>query len=444
MVANRRGAAPGRDEPAAWPSWRRRRAALAVAAVVTLVGGASLAACSPAPRHPTHATTALLAPFPGSLQHVAPISATSTWAVGTRFATGRSAATTSAVDDRTLILRWDGSSWSRAASPNPGRAAELFSVSAGPGGSAWAAGYSCVSGCGTASEVDRTLILRWDGSSWSRAASPSPGRSAWLDGVSAGPGGSAWAAGWSCVSGCGTASEVDRTLILRWDGRSWSRAASPSPGRVAGLDGVSAGPGGSAWAAGRSCVSGCFTASEVDRTLILRWDGGSWSRAASPSPGRTAQLVSVSAGPGGSAWAAGRSCVSGCGTASAVVRTLILRWHGGSWSRAASPSPGRTAVLWGVSAGPGGSAWASGFSCVSGCGTASAVDRTLILRWHGGSWSRAASPSPGRGADLVSVSAGPGGSAWAAGFSCVSGCFTASEVDRTLILRWDGTGWVAG
>jgi len=389
MVANRFGPAAGRDEPAAGPSWPRRRAALAVGAVVTLVGGAGLAACSPAPGHPTHATTAVLAPVPGSLQDVALISATSTWAVGTRFATGRSAPTTSAVDERTLILRWDGGSWSRV-------------------------------------------------------ASPSPGRSAWLDGVSAGPGGSAWAAGWSCVSGCGTASEVDRTLILRWDGGSWSRAASPSPGQVAGLDGVSAGPGGSAWAAGRSCVSGCFTASELDRTLILRWDGGSWSRAASPSPGRVARLLSVSAGPGGSAWASGDSCVSGCGTASAVVRTLILRWHGGSWSRAASPSPGRDAALWGVSAGPGGSAWASGYSCVSGCGTASEVVRTLILRWHGGRWSRAASPSPGRRADLLSVSAGPEGSAWAVGTRCARGCGTASEVDRTLILRWNGGSWVAG
>jgi hypothetical protein len=168
MVANRLGPATRRDEPAAGPSWRRRRGALAVGAVVTLAGGASLAACSPAPRHPTHATTAVLAPVPGSLQDVAPISATSTWAVGTGgtgCATGCSS-TTSAVDDRTLILRWDGGSWSRAASPSPGRAAGLDGVSAGPGGSAWAAGWSCMSGCGTASEVDRTLILRWDGTGW--------------------------------------------------------------------------------------------------------------------------------------------------------------------------------------------------------------------------------------------------------------------------------------
>jgi hypothetical protein len=276
MVANRLGPAAGRDEPAAGPSWRRRRGALAVGAVVTLVGGASLAACSPAPRHPTNATTAGAGAGSGTLQDVASISATSTWAVGTRFATGRSAPTTSAVDERTLILRWDGASWSRVASPSPGRSAWLDGVSAGPGGSAWAAGWSCVSGCGTASEVDRTLILRWDGGSWSRAASPSPGRDAALWGVSAGPGGSAWASGYSCVSGCGTASEVVRTLILRWNGGRWSRAASPSPGRRADLLSVSAGPEGSAWAVGTRCARGCGTASEVDRTLILRWNGGSW------------------------------------------------------------------------------------------------------------------------------------------------------------------------
>src|SRR5215831_12458195 len=419
---------PGQDEPAAAPGRRRRRAALAVAAVVTLAGGASLAALLTHSPATTTGTTAALAPIPGFFQDTAGISATSTWAAG---ASCVSACGTASAIYRTLIVRWNGASWSRAASASPGQSAKLYSVSARPGGSAWAAGYSCASGCGTASSVDRTLILRWNGVSWSRAASPSPGRVAALYSVSAGPGGSAWAVGFSCC-----ASKVDRTLILRWNGTRWSRAASPSPGRNAVLNGVSAGPGGSAWAAGYSCVSRCFTASEVDRTLVLRWNGASWSRAASASPGQSAKLYSVSAGPGGSAWAAGLSCASGCGTASEVDRTLILRWNGAGWSLAASASPGRVAALYSVSAGPGGSAWAVGFSCC-----ASKVDRTLILRWNGARWSRAASPSPGRNAVLNGVSAGPGGSAWAAGYSCVSRCFTASEVDQTLILRWDGVSW---
>jgi hypothetical protein len=315
------GAAARPGRPSAAAAERRRRAALAAAAVVTLAGGASLAALLTYAPATSTGSMAALAPIRGFLDGAAGISATSTWA----------------------------------------------------------AGASCVSGCGTASPIYRTLIVRRDRSSWSRVASPSPGQNAELYSVSAGPGGSAWAAGYSCCTSAG-----NETLILRWNGTSWSR--TPSPGRNAVLEGVSAGPGGRAWAAGYSCASRCGTASEVDRTLILRWNRGSWSRAASPSPGQIARLNSVSAGPGGSAWAAGTSCASHCRTASEVARTLVLRFNGASWSRKASPSPGQRAVLWGVTAGPGGSAWAAGVSCVSHCGTASEVDRTLILRWDGFGW----------------------------------------------------------
>ena len=76
----------------------------------------------------------------------------------------------------------------------------------------------------------------------------------------------------------------------------------------------------------------------------------------SPIPG---QLIGVSAGPDGSAWAAG-STTSG--------RALIVHWNGAVWSQAASPGPGGTALLHGVSAGPDGSAWAAGNTCASGCG----------------------------------------------------------------------------
>ena len=272
-------------------------------------------------------------------------------------------------------------------------AGQLIGVSAGPGDSAWAAG-STTSG--------RALIVHWNGAAWSQAASPSPGGAALLHGVSAAPDGSAWAAGDTCASGCGTPSETDRTLILRWDGLSWSQTASPSPGSTAFLYGVSAAPDGSAWAIGSTGAS-----SGAGRTLILHWDGAAWSRAASPSPGRDALLLGVSAGPGGTAWAVGDSCMSGCGTRSAVYRMLIMHWDGKAWSLVTGPSLGSDAYLYDVSAGPGGSAWAVGYICTSGCHTASEADQMLILRWDGTSWSRAATPGLGSAALLDSVSAGP-------------------------------------
>ena len=51
------------------------------------------------------------------------------------------------------------------------------------------------------------------------------------------------------------------------------------------------------------------------------------------------------------------------------------------------------------------------------------------------------SPIPGQ---LIGVSAGPGGSAWAAGYTCTPGCFAPSEANQTLIMRWNGVTWSAG
>jgi hypothetical protein len=244
-------------------------------------------------------------------------------------------------------------------------------------------GDYCTSDCYNGSETDRTLILRWDGAKWSQTPSPSPGGSAYLYSVAAGPGGTAWAVGYSCASGCGTASEAELTLILHWDGAKWSQTPSPSPGRIMFLGGVSPGPGGTAWAVGTSCLSGCGTASEKRRTLTLRWDGAKWWLVASPSPGGDAYLTDVSTGPDRTIWAVGFTCPF---CRNVPVRTLILRWDGAAWASVASPSPPGPDFLNGVSAGPGRTAWAVGYSCTSRCGTASETDSTLILHWDGTRW----------------------------------------------------------
>jgi hypothetical protein len=405
----------------------------ATGAAALLAGLGGLAACgAPAPGAPvppsaTASQRLSLSPIPGQLIGVSAGPGGSAWAAG------------STTSGRALIVHWNGATWSQAASPSPGGAALLHGVSAAAGGSAWAAGDTCASGCGTSSEADRTLILRWDGHFWSQTASPSPGRTAFLYGVSASPDGSAWAVGYT-----GTSSGADRTLILRWDGLSWSRLASPSPGRDALLLGVSAGPDGSAWAVGDSCMSRCGTMSAVYRLLIMHWNGRAWSLVTGPGLGSDAYLYGVSAGAGGGAWAVGYICTSGCHTASEADQMLILRWDGTSWSQAAAPSLGSSALLDAVSAGADGTAWAVGSSCTPGCLAPRAATRALILRWDGTAWSQAASPSPAGQAILTGVSAGPGGSAWAAGYTCTPGCFAPSEANQTLIMRWNGDTWAAG
>ncbi len=248
------------------------------------------------------------------------------WAVGYQCTAGCGS---TAESDTALVLRWNGTTWS-AASDASVKGAYLLDVSSGPGGTAWASGYRCTASCGTTAETDETLIMHWDGRRWSQPPTPSPGVTAALTGVAAAPDGSAWAVGDSCLADCGSLEHQISTLILRWNGTAWTRSASPSPASAAVLSGVSTGPGGTAWAVGHSCVS-CHTPAETDKLLILRWNGTAWIETPAPSPRRVVRLSNVASAPGGGAWAVGQSCTAGCGTSQQQTQTLILRWDGRSW-----------------------------------------------------------------------------------------------------------------
>src|SRR5450755_226949 len=87
-----------------------------------------------------------------------------------------------------------------------------------------------------------------------------------------------WAVGASCLPNC--ASGTESTLIRHWNGTRWSRIASPSPGVGAALASVSAISPADAWAAGSY-----LTDARRQKTLILHWDGTRWSRVPSPDPG---------------------------------------------------------------------------------------------------------------------------------------------------------------
>src|SRR5207244_978912 len=70
-------------------------------------------------------------------------------------------------------------------------------------------------------------------------------------------------------------------LVERWNGTSWSVAASPNPvtGVAGTLDGVACTSANACFAAG-SYIS---NTTHTGRTLIERWNGTSWSVVASPN-----------------------------------------------------------------------------------------------------------------------------------------------------------------
>jgi hypothetical protein len=290
---------------------------------------------------------------------------------------------------RNLGVHWDGSRWTAVALPNAGLGENtLFGVSALPSGRAWAAGYSA----DDAFRI-RSLIERWDGSSWSIVPSPDPGSSRdTLFSVAALSDRDVWAVGGS--------QDVDKpfhTLVEHWDGARWSVVPSPSPGPNGDeLFGVSATSPDDVWAVGQQ-QGGSFPS----KALVEHWDGTAWRVADSPSAssqsydpyaaagtlavgdreddqspqrtlafatGQTAATPNVGAGEndlyavaakGGSVWAAGRVTDPANDNTSA----LIERLHDGSWTVVPTPNPGGNSVaagLGGITATSPAAVWAVG------------------------------------------------------------------------------------
>jgi hypothetical protein len=383
--------------------------AAAISASVLLAGSVALAGSAAATASTCMPITGAEPPNPGGsggtdLDGVAVVSSCLAWAVGT-FEIGSQPV-------RTLIVRWNGRSWSQVASPDPNPATsfnELLGVAAVSARGAWAVGASSSTG----SEL--TLIAHWNGRRWSQVSSPSvPGKSNELDAVATTSGNNAWAVG----------SAGSRTLIEHWNGQHWAVVHGSGPGRstpAGELTGVTAASSRDAWAVGQQFDSKGFAA-----TLILHWNGKTWKKVPSPDPAGgsgTNVLFAVDATSASNAWAVGFS------EAKSTTRTLIARWNGKAWRAVPSPNPGGTAagdILRGVTVTGARSAWAVG-STMSG-----KVRRTLIAAWNGKAWQRVPSPNPGTQTNdsLLSIDATSARNAWAVG-----DFFNANQADQTIAIH---------
>jgi len=118
------------------------------------------------------------------LYGVAATSATNAWAVGFRFS--------GPLPNRIILEHWNGKTWAMTASPNPGSATNvLYGVAATSASNAWAVGDYA-----GATTADRTLTERWNGKTWGKVASPNPGSNGnGLFGVAATSASNAWAVG---------------------------------------------------------------------------------------------------------------------------------------------------------------------------------------------------------------------------------------------------------
>jgi len=101
------------------------------------------------------AWTVVPSPSANELHAVASVSANDVWAVGVG----------------PITEHWNGTAWSVVPSPNPSTTSnELFGVAAISASSVWAVGDETNS-----KGIKRTLIERWDGTTWKVAYSPNAG-----------------------------------------------------------------------------------------------------------------------------------------------------------------------------------------------------------------------------------------------------------------------------
>jgi hypothetical protein len=334
----------------------------------------------------------------GALNGVAAVSKSRAWAVGYA---GKSSA------PRILMLRWNGSAWSRVTSPAVLTASgELSAVRAVSARNAWAVGFTGKPYSGK----NHSLLLHWNGSKWSEVTSPAPVTGGNLAAIAATTK-SGWAVGYVNTKPDAPLCCAGTPLVFRFNGSKWSRLRTKL-GEGAYLNGVAITADNRAWATG-----GPLAMITGD---LAKWNGSAWSWDPNPVPGNYRPLYGIAAGPGGTAFVVGTNNDT-------AGPAISARWNGHSWRQVTVSAPNSTGLN-AVAFAPGGTAWAAGVALSGG------HSRTLVMRWNGTEWTRVT--SPGTSEDLYGLSFSASRYGWAVGST-----LSTSGSTRTVILHWNGTAW---
>jgi hypothetical protein len=123
------------------------------------------------------------------------------------------------------IMRWNGKKWSKLTTPNPGGTSdgsnsELISLTCASSTECWGAGFY---GSVGSANFSANQIPRWNGKKWSKVATPSPagtsgGDSSELFAIRCSAPARCWAVG---SANKATGHEFD--VALHWKGSAWSQ-----------------------------------------------------------------------------------------------------------------------------------------------------------------------------------------------------------------------------
>jgi hypothetical protein len=226
-----------------------------------------------------------------------------------------------------VIERWDGAAWSVAPGPTfgAGRQPSIYGMTAVSATDIWAVGTMLVD-----NENLEALFEHWDGAAQTAKTGAFHG---FFRAVSADADNDIWAVGYS----------GNDTFSEHYDGTGWTLVRTPNVGTGPNsLGGVVALAPDDVWAMGYSTASQKPPPNQYDvptKTLIEHYDGTSWSVVPSPNVGPDSQyqsnrLLGVTAVSPNDTWAFG-SYFAASGSENQM--TLLLHWDGTSWSLAASP-----------------------------------------------------------------------------------------------------------
>jgi hypothetical protein len=270
----------------------------------------------------------------------------------------------------------------------------------------------------------RTQVGVWKGGTWETGAGPAPpeAKESQLSGTACTSFADCWAVGAYVDS-----EDVQRPLLLQWDGSMWSIESPPAPSgaKAAVLAAVDC-------SSATHCVAvGSYVDSEgLHRPFAMSFDGSSWTL--SPVPPVTGAigsiLTSVSCASAGSCMAVGME-QDGFGHEVGMA----VRWNGTAWSAVSVPgaeAEGPSSLV-GVSC--------PGWSLCMAVGSYRNVEskkQDLALVWNGTAWAGADLPSYDS-SELAAVSCGSES-------SCVAvGRDAGASAEPTHVLRWNGTSWEA-
>ena len=228
-----------------------------------------------------------------SLTAVKCVSSTDCWAVG------------HAVEQyyRGVILHWDGTSWTPVVVPHQGLPSEgnaLYGLTCVTADDCWAVGDQWTANGPFGAYL--TVVLHWDGASWSTVESPNVSleRDNRLFGIACPAADDCWAVGNA------NRDNGDKSLVIHWNGAAWQLAAPPAS--LGFLYDVRCPSSSDCWAVGHPWrVDG----GQSPRTLTAHWDGNTWSIVEAPRPGATSSLDAIACLSVSECWTVGSYSVAG-------------------------------------------------------------------------------------------------------------------------------------